>query len=97
MVALEEHQHTAIFDLDYRPRFWPSAKAFAAAVEDVFLDGRGLEEGVLGDNLALPPRRALDGGSSASDFFTTNKTALIGAAVVVCALLMAFTLWSSLP
>jgi 5-dehydro-2-deoxygluconokinase len=35
MVALEEHQHTAIFDLDYRPMFWPSAKAYAAAVEDV--------------------------------------------------------------
>jgi 5-dehydro-2-deoxygluconokinase len=35
MVALEEHQHTAIFDLDYRSMFWPSAKAFAAAVEDV--------------------------------------------------------------
>jgi 5-dehydro-2-deoxygluconokinase len=35
MVALEQHQHAAIFDLDYRPMFWPSAKAYAAAVEDV--------------------------------------------------------------
>jgi 5-dehydro-2-deoxygluconokinase len=35
MVALDRHRHTAIFDLDYRPMFWPSAKAYAAAVEDV--------------------------------------------------------------
>jgi len=34
-VALEQHQHTAIFDLDYRPIFWPNAKAYAAAVADV--------------------------------------------------------------
>jgi len=35
MAALERHRHTAIFDLDYRPTFWPSAKAYAAAVNDV--------------------------------------------------------------
>jgi 5-dehydro-2-deoxygluconokinase len=34
-VALERHQQTAIFDLDYRPMFWPSAKAYAAAVAEV--------------------------------------------------------------
>jgi 5-dehydro-2-deoxygluconokinase len=35
MVALELHQHTAIFDLDYRPMFWTSPKAYAAAVAEV--------------------------------------------------------------
>jgi 5-dehydro-2-deoxygluconokinase len=35
MVALARHQHTAIFDLDYRPMFWPSPKAYAAAVAEV--------------------------------------------------------------
>jgi 5-dehydro-2-deoxygluconokinase len=35
MAALELHRHTTIFDLDYRPMFWPSPKAYAAAVEDV--------------------------------------------------------------
>jgi 5-dehydro-2-deoxygluconokinase len=34
-VALERHRHTAIFDLDYRPMFWPSAKDYAAAVAEV--------------------------------------------------------------
>ena len=34
-VALERHQHTAIFDLDYRPMFWASPKAYAAAVQQV--------------------------------------------------------------
>jgi 5-dehydro-2-deoxygluconokinase len=34
-VALERHRHTAIFDLDYRPMFWPSPKAYAAAVQTV--------------------------------------------------------------
>ena len=34
-VALERHRHTAIFDLDYRPMFWPSPKAYAAAVQKV--------------------------------------------------------------
>jgi 5-dehydro-2-deoxygluconokinase len=31
-VALERHRHTAIFDLDYRPMFWPSPKDYATAV-----------------------------------------------------------------
>src|ERR1700694_1233857 len=35
MAALKRHRHTAIFDLDYRPMFWPSPKAYAAAVKDV--------------------------------------------------------------
>jgi 5-dehydro-2-deoxygluconokinase len=35
MAAVERHRHTAIFDLDYRPMFWPSPKAYAAAVKDV--------------------------------------------------------------
>jgi 5-dehydro-2-deoxygluconokinase len=35
MVALERHRHTAIFDLDYRPMFWPSPKDYAVAVKDV--------------------------------------------------------------
>jgi 5-dehydro-2-deoxygluconokinase len=35
MVALERHRHTAIFDLDYRPMFWPSPTAYASAVEDL--------------------------------------------------------------
>ncbi len=57
-------------------------------------DDFGLEEDGLGENLALPPRRALDGGSAASDFFTKNKTTLVVAVVIVCALLTAFTLYS---
>src|SRR5712691_2428956 len=32
-VALERHSHTAIFDLDYRPMFWPSPTAYASAVK----------------------------------------------------------------
>ena len=35
MAAVERHRHTAIFDLDYRPMFWPSPKAYAAAVNEV--------------------------------------------------------------
>jgi 5-dehydro-2-deoxygluconokinase len=35
MVTLERHRNTAIFDLDYRPMFWSSPKAYAAAVVDV--------------------------------------------------------------
>lgn len=35
VVALERHRHTAIFDLDYRPMFWPSPTAYAAAVAEV--------------------------------------------------------------
>ena len=35
MVALERHRHTAVFDLDYRPMFWPSPKAYAAAVQKI--------------------------------------------------------------
>jgi 5-dehydro-2-deoxygluconokinase len=34
-VALERHRHTAIFDLDYRPMFWPGATDYAAAVAEV--------------------------------------------------------------
>ena len=33
MAALERHQHTAIFDLDYRPSFWPAATAYKSAVQ----------------------------------------------------------------
>ena len=33
--ALERHRQTAIFDLDYRPMFWPSPNAYAAAVQRV--------------------------------------------------------------
>jgi 5-dehydro-2-deoxygluconokinase len=33
MVALERHQHTAVFDLDYRPAFWAGASAFQTAVQ----------------------------------------------------------------
>jgi len=35
MAALGRHRHTAIFDLDYRPSFWPSPKAYQEAVEGV--------------------------------------------------------------
>jgi 5-dehydro-2-deoxygluconokinase len=35
MVALDRHRHTAIFDLDYRPMFWSSPTAYAAAVAEV--------------------------------------------------------------
>jgi len=35
MSALARHRHTAIFDLDYRPMFWPSPKAYDAAVKEV--------------------------------------------------------------
>lgn len=35
MAALELHRHTTIFDLDYRPMFWPSPRVYAAAVKDV--------------------------------------------------------------
>ena len=35
MAAVERHRHSAIFDLDYRPMFWPSPKAYAAAVKEV--------------------------------------------------------------
>jgi len=35
IAALERHRHTAIFDLDYRPMFWPNQQAYAAAVNDV--------------------------------------------------------------
>jgi 5-dehydro-2-deoxygluconokinase len=34
-VALERHRNTAIVDLDYRPMFWSSPKAYAAAVANV--------------------------------------------------------------
>jgi 5-dehydro-2-deoxygluconokinase len=33
MAALEQHRHTAIFDLDYRPSFWPGADDYRRAVE----------------------------------------------------------------
>jgi 5-dehydro-2-deoxygluconokinase len=33
MAALERHQHTAIFDLDYRPTFWSGADAYRQAVQ----------------------------------------------------------------
>ena len=35
MAALEQHRHSAIFDLDYRPMFWSSPKEYAAAVKHV--------------------------------------------------------------
>ena len=55
-------------------------------------DDLGLDEGVLDDHLALPPRRPTAGNSS--DFFTKNKAALVVAVVIVCGLLTAFTLYS---
>jgi 5-dehydro-2-deoxygluconokinase len=33
MAALEQHQHTAIFDLDYRPSFWSGPGAYKSAVQ----------------------------------------------------------------
>src|SRR5260370_30112467 len=33
MAALERHQNTAIFDLDYRPSFWSGAGAYQRAVQ----------------------------------------------------------------
>jgi 5-dehydro-2-deoxygluconokinase len=33
MAALEQHRHTAIFDLDYRPSFWSGAGAYKTAVQ----------------------------------------------------------------
>jgi len=33
MAALKHHQHTAIFDLDYRPMFWSEAHAYQRAVQ----------------------------------------------------------------
>jgi 5-dehydro-2-deoxygluconokinase len=35
MEAMEQHRNTAIFDLDYRPMFWSSPKAYGAAVAAV--------------------------------------------------------------
>jgi len=35
LAVLERHRHTAIFDLDYRPSFWSSPKAYQEAVRDV--------------------------------------------------------------
>jgi 5-dehydro-2-deoxygluconokinase len=35
MAALELHRHTTIFDLDYRPMFWPGPRVYGAAVQDV--------------------------------------------------------------
>src|SRR5438132_5199856 len=35
MAALERHRQKAIFDLDYRPMFWTSPNAYAAAVQQV--------------------------------------------------------------
>jgi 5-dehydro-2-deoxygluconokinase len=35
MAALELHRHTTIFDLDYRPMFWPGPRVYAEAVQDV--------------------------------------------------------------
>src|SRR6202043_854235 len=32
MAALERHRHTAIFDLDYRPSFWPGPAVYKDAV-----------------------------------------------------------------
>jgi len=32
MAALEQHRHTAIFDLDYRPSFWPGPAIYKDAV-----------------------------------------------------------------
>ena len=32
MAALEQHRHTAIFDLDYRPSFWPGPAVYKDAV-----------------------------------------------------------------
>jgi len=33
MAALEQHRHTAIFDLDYRPSFWSGAGAYQRAAQ----------------------------------------------------------------
>jgi 5-dehydro-2-deoxygluconokinase len=33
--ALQRHRHTAIFDLDYRPSFWPGPRAYEDAVKAV--------------------------------------------------------------
>jgi 5-dehydro-2-deoxygluconokinase len=33
MAALQQHQHTAVFDLDYRPTFWSDARAYQRAVQ----------------------------------------------------------------
>jgi 5-dehydro-2-deoxygluconokinase len=33
--ALEQHRHTAIFDLDYRPSFWPGPRVYKDAVASV--------------------------------------------------------------
>jgi 5-dehydro-2-deoxygluconokinase len=33
LAALKQHKHTAIFDLDYRPTFWPGAAAYQHAVQ----------------------------------------------------------------
>jgi len=35
MAALELHRHTTIFDLDYRPMFWPGPRVYGSAVQDV--------------------------------------------------------------
>ena len=35
LAVLERHRHTAIFDLDYRPSFWSSPKAYQDAVRAV--------------------------------------------------------------
>ena len=33
MVALERHRNTTVFDLDYRPSFWPDTRAYQRAVQ----------------------------------------------------------------
>lgn len=73
-----------------------SKRARRSAPDDAISSGDdlGLEDEGFAENLALPPRRSLHGGSSASDFFSNNKTALSIAAGIVCALLMAFMLYS---
>jgi len=56
MAALELHRHTTIFDLDYRPMFWPSAKVYAAAVQDVL----PLADIVLGNEAEVRAATGLD-------------------------------------
>lgn len=62
-LALERHQQTAIFDLDYRPSFWSSSSAYQHAVQSVirFADiVVGNEDEVRAATGLEDPRRAID-------------------------------------
>ena len=60
LAVLERHRHTAIFDLDYRPPFWSSPKAYQDAVRAVLPRA----DIVVGNARGLPPCAPRVRGSS---------------------------------